>query len=247
MSTQAYYDEYWTESGFLPEGKHLPPVIERLEPLVTKETDVLDVGCGDGRTLGTWIAPRAKSYIGVDISKPAIALAKEAGLDARLIEDAGELGLPDQSVDVVTCVEVLEHLFSPQLAVREIRRVLRPGGVVLFSVPNAAYWRRRADMALLGRWNPLGDDLSIEQPWRDPHIRFYTTTNLAQLLRSEGYSEVAVHGYGGTVTGDIPGVRNRVRRFGWANLAWTSHPVYGRLERRFPGLLGYRLLAIARR
>ena len=46
---------------------------------------------------------------------------------------------------VVVCFEVLEHLFAPHLAVAEMHRVLEPGGVLIATVPNVAYWRRRLD------------------------------------------------------------------------------------------------------
>jgi len=48
------------------------------------------------------------------------------------------------------------------------------------------YWRRRLDF-IVGRWNPFGDGLSTTQPWRDPHIRFFTRGSLENMLLSSGF------------------------------------------------------------
>jgi SAM-dependent methyltransferase len=55
--------------------------------------------------------------------------------EPTLIADAGRLPVAANSVDVVVCTEVLEHVAEPRLVVREIRRVLKPGGLVLGSTP----------------------------------------------------------------------------------------------------------------
>jgi len=61
-----------------------------------------------------------------------------------LLGDAENLSFSDASFSTVVCTEVLEHLVLPQRAVREIRRVLRPGGVLIGSTPRRALiWRLR--------------------------------------------------------------------------------------------------------
>ena len=72
------------------------------------------------------------------------------------------------------CSSIYPILARPPL---EAARVLRSGGVLIASVPNVAFWRRRLDL-VCGRWNPEGDDLSVAEPWRDPHLRFLTTAAL---------------------------------------------------------------------
>lgn len=248
MDTSTYYDTYWSADGFCPSGETVPPLRELFEAHIEPGFDCLDVGCGDGGTSGLWLDSHARSYRGVDVSAPAIALAQEAGLNAQVIDDAATLPFADSSFDAAVCVEVLEHVFEPQRAVAEIARVLRPGGLLIISVPNVAYWRRRADLALLGRWNPLGDELSTTQPWRDPHIRFFTRRALAGMLKSHGYADARVGGYGGTILGDIPLLRRLCRRHGgWAVADWRPNPLYRLFERAWPGLFGYRLYAVARR
>jgi methionine biosynthesis protein MetW len=246
MSVKSYYESYWIERASRHRGELIEPLRNLFETTISPSAKVLDAGCGDGWPSGVWLNEHAAEYVGVDISEPGVAACKELGLDARLIEDLAELPFEDNSFDNITCVEVMEHLFAPYDAARELLRVLRPGGRLIATVPNIAYWRRRADMAVLGRWNPVGDLRSTKEPWRDPHIRFFARRNFAAMLQAAGFDPVEVGGHGGTLVGDIPGLRKLVKNHGGlAHEAWRAHPLYAPLERTFPGLLGYRLHAVA--
>ena len=231
-TAKAYYDQYW--SAGLADFP-LPPALEAaLGDLVEPRLEWLDFGCGAGRTYARSIAPQASRYIGVDVSERAVELARENGLEAELISDAGRIPFEDASFDRAICIEVFEHLFAPQEAAAEIRRVLRPGGRLVASVPNVGYWRMRLN-SLLGIWNPAGDPLAIEQPWRDPHIRFFTIPALERMLRGAGFSEVRVGAGGGCC---LDHLTTRPTSFG------TSR-AYRALERRFPSVLGMTIHAVA--
>jgi SAM-dependent methyltransferase len=100
---------------------------------------VLDVGCSAGhgleaaRTLGLAAA-------GVDPSHHAVDLCRQRGFRAEVgVLEA--LPFPDGTFDVVLVVHTLEHTSAPAQALAELRRVLRPGGVVLLVVPDASPWR----------------------------------------------------------------------------------------------------------
>jgi SAM-dependent methyltransferase len=165
-----------------------------LERCIPRQASCLDVGCGDGRTAGLWLRDHTAYYLGADVSSRAVEMARSSGLEAMCIEDAAELPFPDSSFDAAVCLEVFEHLFEPQLAAQEIARVLRPGGVLVATAPNVSHWKARVDLALRGRWDPRGDRLSVAQPWRDPHVRFFTPSALARMLRHSGFDEVEVQG-----------------------------------------------------
>jgi methionine biosynthesis protein MetW len=199
-SVAQYYDQYWSRSDWSP----VRPIARGLRHVLAAHlsadsVDCLDVGCGDGQTIGLWIHARSRSYVGVDVSSSAVASARAAGLDAREVADAAALPFADSSFDVVVCLEVLEHLFEPHVAAAEALRVLRPGGVYIATVPNVAYWRWRRDLALRGRWNPFGDNESEDAPWRDPHIRFFTAAALARMLSRTGFETVDVGGHEGEI------------------------------------------------
>jgi 2-polyprenyl-6-hydroxyphenyl methylase / 3-demethylubiquinone-9 3-methyltransferase len=233
-----YYDRYWSKDGYRPIGSLHPLWKHVFEAYVSPTADCLDLGCGDGRTAGLWLFQNAAKYVGVDISQPAVDEARAIGLDARRIDDAGALPFEDCEFDVVICIEVLEHLLEPQRAAAEALRVLRPGGVFLASVPNVAYWRRRLELGLLARWNPYGDDLSTREPWRDPHIRFFTPRTLKRMLEEKGgFTDVRTRGIGGAFLWEVPALRRFISR--------KASVLYRSLERSAPTLFGTRILAIA--
>jgi methionine biosynthesis protein MetW len=231
---KAYYERYWAGHGerVVRDMSHL------LEAVVCSTSRVLDVGCGDGRTCGLWLRDHAAEYVGVDISELAIREARAAGLDARLIQDATDLPFADGQFDVVVCVEVLEHVFLPHRVAVEILRVLRPGGVCLVTVPNVTYWRRRLEF-MVGRWNPFGDGFSITQPWRDPHIRFFTRGSLENMLLSSGFMDVKVGGYRGSFFRDIPYVARLFRS------PRSSTRLYQLFQRLAPSFFALHLHAVA--
>jgi len=90
--------------------------------------EVLDVGCGT-KPYRTSIP--AERYVGLDIDNP---LARLRG-GADVYYDGGRFPFPDGSFDGVLCSQVFEHVFNPSEFLVEIRRVLRPGGTLLLSVP----------------------------------------------------------------------------------------------------------------
>ena len=105
---------------------------------------VLDIACGEGYGSASLLAAGAESVIGVDVSPEACAHARARyGLDAR--EGSAEaIPLPDASVDVIVSFETIEHLTTPDLFVKECRRVLRPGGQLIISTPNVPVYHIRA-------------------------------------------------------------------------------------------------------
>ncbi|MGO9111977.1 MAG: class I SAM-dependent methyltransferase [Thermoguttaceae bacterium] len=236
-----YYEKYWSKEGFCPRGNTTPELATLLQKWIKPGCKCLDVGCGDGRTSGLWLRNHGCNYVGADISASAIELARNEGLEAVAIGADGRLPFESESFDAAVCIEVMEHMFAPQDALSEIRRVLRPHGTLLVTVPNCAYWRRRAEIALLGRWNPIGDELSVEQPWRDPHIRFFNPSSLKRLLRSIPFDVIEVGGHAGSLIRDIPGVGK------WLHRRAPRLGVYRILERSMPALFGYALHGIAQR
>jgi len=114
-------------------------------PALTGE--VLDVGCG--RKPYQHLT-RATRYVGVDIDTPATrALAA-----ADFYYDGRTLPFADASFDAVLCSQVLEHVFTPEKFLREIHRVLRPGGVLLLATPFV--WDEHEQPQDFGRYSSFG-------------------------------------------------------------------------------------------
>jgi O-antigen biosynthesis protein len=100
--------------------------------------DVLDAGCGTGYGMRLLAEGGARSVKGVDIDPDAVteAAARFGDSEAVLQGDLLDLPLPDASFDVVVCFEAIEHVADASRAFGELRRVLRPGGLLLVSSPN---------------------------------------------------------------------------------------------------------------
>jgi SAM-dependent methyltransferase len=226
-----YYETYWSAEGFNPEGGLGPQTRRLLAKILPSRSRIVDVGCGDGGGLGRWARARGFDYLGFDISESALAKARSLGLAVERIDDAAALPLADGSESAVACLEVLEHLMNPIASAAEIRRVLRPGGLLVATVPNAAYWIRRVELGFLGRFNPYGDAQSKDEPWRDPHVRFFTPRTLASMMRKAGFTEVSV----AAESHPVFSLRTRIE---------STRP-YRALMRRLPGLLAPTLLVVA--
>jgi SAM-dependent methyltransferase len=93
---------------------------------------LLDAGCGSGRTLDD--LARFGLVTGLDISPIAVGVARRRGHDVRLA-DIADIPLPDERFDVVTCLDVLEHVRDDRRALGELVRVTRPGGTILVTAP----------------------------------------------------------------------------------------------------------------
>ncbi|MEO8969743.1 MAG: class I SAM-dependent methyltransferase [Solirubrobacteraceae bacterium] len=96
---------------------------------------VLDVGCGTG-----WLARHFTRYTGIDGSPDAVGAAASAGRDVIQGDVSGRLPFADSSFDGVIIKDLLEHVADPAGTVREALRVLRPGGLVFASSPDAQRW-----------------------------------------------------------------------------------------------------------
>jgi SAM-dependent methyltransferase len=97
---------------------------------------VLEVGCGDGAMLRL-LVNRGIAAVGVDASSSGIERCLAQGLSAECLDvSADALPFSDDEFNVVTSLETFEHLMNPHYALREVRRVLRPGGRFICSIPN---------------------------------------------------------------------------------------------------------------
>jgi SAM-dependent methyltransferase len=94
---------------------------------------LLDAGCGSGRTLDE--LARYGSAYGIDSSAWALAAARGRGHRQVRLASLERLPYPDATFDVVTCLDVLEHLPNDERALVELRRVTTPGGHLLLTVP----------------------------------------------------------------------------------------------------------------
>src|SRR5687768_2302408 len=143
-------------------------LVERIcRTLNTANPRILDVGCGTGANLKMLAA--YGRIEGVDISEQAVDFCRERGLDSVKLGAIEELPYESGSFDLVTALDVVEHLDDDVAGLREVRRVLRPDGRVLVFVP-----------AFMFLWG-VQDDVSN-------HRRRYTLPRLLSAVEEAGFS-----------------------------------------------------------
>ena len=118
------YFEWHTEPGYVGDITHHFP----------RDAKLLDVGCGTG-----WLATHFPNYTGVDASEDAVVKAVAQGRNV-LQAEVTKLPFADGQFDAAVVKDVLEHVLDPVAVVREVQRVLRPGGTVFASSPDAQRW-----------------------------------------------------------------------------------------------------------
>jgi SAM-dependent methyltransferase len=137
---------------------------------------VLDLGCRYGALTRAYIA--GNEVVGMDVDSVALEEAARVGLKTLHGDVTEPLPVDDESFDVVVCGELLEHLPFPEQTVAEARRALRPGGLLVGSVPNAFRLRNRL-VFLAGR-----------PPETDPtHLHMFSPAAIRELLSGAGLDE----------------------------------------------------------
>jgi SAM-dependent methyltransferase len=134
---------------------------------------LLDLGCNEGRGLGLYARNGFSTVEGLETNPVAAAAARQRGFTVHGV--ALEDFRPNQLYDVVVLSNVLEHALDPAEMLRHVRRILKPGGEVWISCPNAASWQRR----LFGRrWIN----------WHVPfHIVHFTDATLSATVAAGGF------------------------------------------------------------
>lgn len=116
----------------------VPWISERIAQSQIPNPHILDVGCGAG-FLCNELVKRNYKLTGVDISEESLIIAKKYDQTQRVnyvFGDAYQLPFSDSSFEVITCLDFLEHVENPAEVIKEISRVLKPGGLFFFHTFN---------------------------------------------------------------------------------------------------------------
>lgn len=231
MATQrnnlAFYDEqaarWWDETATIAP-------LNRLNPLRFKYFDqlipqwqglrVLDVGCGGGFTC-EFLARQQAQVWGLDQSARCVAAA-QAHAEAGGLPITYRCGMAEElpfeaaAFNVVICVDVLEHVADPLRSVKEISRVLRPGGLFCFDTINRTARSRLVMIWLLE--NILRQIPAGIHDWE----KFITPDELSAMLAQAGFGEAKMDGFNlfGSTVGEIVA-------------AYRLYQATGRFEARF--------------
>ncbi|MBC8095999.1 MAG: class I SAM-dependent methyltransferase [Akkermansiaceae bacterium] len=183
-----YYEQYWTtgHTQFSGDNQGYAPNLRNWMRTQLKDiagdAPILEVGCGDGSFTRN-LAEHSSRVTAVDISASQIERNKRAQPEIKFVQHdvAQRFPFANGAFDVIWCSEVLEHLFDPGFAVREMQRVLAPGGRLLLTVP---YHGVIKDVLIaLFKWDEHFSPTN-------PHIRFFTRKTLSQLAASAGFVDI---------------------------------------------------------
>jgi len=168
---------------------------------------IADVGCGKGIFLRDFTEVLTHQYqinfhkIGIDLVKSSDNVFDEQNVEFMQTDLNGtRLPLEDNSVDIITCNHVLEHIFYTENLIQEFKRILKPTGICIISVPNLSAWINR--LFLLFSIQPLGSEVGVDSItyglWlpsfkkhlsnlhASGHIRDFTPRSLRDIVENSG-------------------------------------------------------------
>jgi 2-polyprenyl-3-methyl-5-hydroxy-6-metoxy-1,4-benzoquinol methylase len=173
-----------SKTDFNPSYVGNRPDIERLLPSEAKY--ILDVGCSNG-VVGAAVKEKTGAQVfGIELSAE---MANEAldRIDKVFVGDATEIILKGKlsgyHFDTIIFADILEHLIDPWITISAVARYLRPGGIIIASIPNIRHINTIYNLVIRGYW-----------PYRDrgihdrTHLRFFTRKNIYQLFEHAGLS-----------------------------------------------------------
>lgn len=137
---------------------------------ISPGSKVLDAACGDG-VLGKFLIEEQQCEVhGLDVSDYALDISRQRGLTAKFCNISSDrYPYEDGIFDFVTMLCCLEHILDPAHALTEAKRVLKPGGTIIVTLPNAAYFWYRLSF-LFGK---MSVDLLHINPGEGMHIQFF--------------------------------------------------------------------------
>lgn len=153
----------------------------RVDRHIRPGTVLVDLGCGHAGSLLEAYADTIARGIGFDV---AVGPSPAANVELHAQAVDTPLPLADCSVDVVSCLAVIEHVERPDVLAAEAHRILRPGGVLVVTTPSA-------------QAKPILELISVRLRLIDPteildHKRYYRPATLRTELGQAGFADVAV-------------------------------------------------------
>jgi 2-polyprenyl-3-methyl-5-hydroxy-6-metoxy-1,4-benzoquinol methylase len=195
----------------------------------TKGQSVLELGAGHGR-IARALHERGLTMHAIDFHRPDAAFPfpyLEHDLDRGFAQHA--LAACGAAVDCVVALDVIEHLARPEQGLREIKSVLVPGGTLVASTGNVAFWPLRL-MLLLGQFN-YGKKGILDRT----HTRLFTVRSFCRTIEGEGFRVRSVRGFG-------PPIEDMVGR---GLLLRALDRVANWLARLWPSLFSYQFMVEA--
>lgn len=187
---------------------------------------LLDIGCGRGGFGG-----HLKSKLNVEVHGVELNAAAAQHARSRLDEvfeldlERNPHELPTGRYDVVTFLDVLEHLQDPWSMLRRAHAWLKPGGTVIASLPNLRYYPVFKDLVLTNRFEYQENGVLDRT-----HLRFFTVSSVERLFGDTGYRTISVTGINPSPFPWKLGLLNRLLGDALGDTRYMQFAVSGRLE-----------------
>ncbi|MCL5985052.1 MAG: class I SAM-dependent methyltransferase [Actinobacteria bacterium] len=191
MSSEEYPSKPISDSipRFLIKYSSYGSIVNQIPP----NSKVLDVGCGDGR-ISALFKRKDCDVWGVDVSRRAVELASKNGIKVKQW-DLNQVPLPfeEASFNVLTLIDVLEHVIDPLALLKEAHRLLAPGGRLIISLPNFARIGNRLRMFIgdprdILHWEGYGDEIE--------HLHWFTLPKLRYFLKKANFKKISAQPVG---------------------------------------------------
>lgn len=170
------------------------PEMMRFVPAGAKR--VVEFGCGEGCFAAALKGERGAEAWGVELDAGAAAEASKQ-LDKVLVGPLEDqlAALPERYFDCIVFNDVLEHLVDPFVVLRNVKRLLREGGVVVCSIPNARFFPAFVDFVFRKQWR-----YEDHGTWDRTHLRWFTERSIADMFDALGYDLLTLEGINDLVT-----------------------------------------------
>jgi methionine biosynthesis protein MetW len=190
-SVEKLYESIWKDQATAAAYAGGNGRIDLAIRVVEKGKRLLDLGCADG-ILAQQLHERFAEAHGADISETALSIARQRGIETHRVNvDEEPLPFADGFFDAITCLDLVEHVFEPRVLLREMARVLAPGGSVYIAFPNIRYIIRIKEL-IAGRFPKTSGD--VEYSYDGGHLHYYTPEDMRRLLEEQGLKPVSEFG-----------------------------------------------------
>ncbi len=243
MNSDQIYDEYWNRRNPGTTAWSQEEFSRWLGPIAGKHS-VLDYGCGMGYTYQSLLRQNCSHYCGADVGHLVLEDLSRKELPGLKISPSGTVESQDASFDAAVCSEVMEHLWDPLAAAKELHRILKPEGVLVATVPNFGYLPWRLLALLRARvWSEPDD--GANDPFKGVHIRYFSMQMFERLFRYAGFRSVQITHFDRCNIFDVFYAFGPLAKVG--NQLTSTLPSFCRLqllERIWPNVFAQRLRAV---
>lgn len=191
---EQWWDEIWGPVYTSREADVRASAIERcgwLETRFPERGRLLDVGCGEGTFLDV-AQDRGWDVGGIEVADAAVRRASDKIGGGKVFTSLDQAGFPDASFDVATLWDVIEHVPDPPQLLKDLTRLLRPGGALVLSTPNVqSLLHKIAHISYRGTFSLCG--FAVRRIYFPGHLYYFDMATLKRALSGAGLGAPESH------------------------------------------------------